>query len=341
VERLGADADFIIAPDVVADGDQTARLAREWLPRLDGFRRVLLAVQDGMSHELVEELLDGRPNRGIFLGGSDAWKDANIVPWGWWCGERNIYYHVGRVNTRARMRWCLDSGADSVDGTSGTRFGDNVPRVDRWRNEPNLLAKVDRTMKISRTYTFQAAHRLPNVPADHKCSRLHGHTYEVEIEVSGPVDPTMGWVRDFGMLDAAWDAIAGKMLDHRYLNEIEGLENPTSEHLTVWLWRRLSTHLWGEVVLSRLVVRENGRSAAICEPGDVESLPGIEPGFQTDVQYSSTKNIKHLPRFQERVTGIEPATFSLGSTPPSAEGAESVGNTGDSERGEAARSDVK
>lgn len=121
-------------------------------------------------------------------------------------------------------------------------------------------------MRISRTYTFQSAHRLPHVPDAHKCSRLHGHTYSVDVELVGPVDPALGWVCDFERMDVAWKAI-GEPLDHRYLNEIDGLENPTSEVISVWLWRRLFTYFG--TLLSRVIVHENGRSAAICEAGDV------------------------------------------------------------------------
>lgn len=122
-------------------------------------------------------------------------------------------------------------------------------------------------MRISRSYTFQSAHRLPNVPEAHKCSRLHGHTYSVDVELVGPVDPDLGWVCDFERIDVAWNAIAGTVLDHRYLNEIDGLENPTSEVIAMWLWRRLFVYFGA--MLSRVVVHENGRSAAICEATDV------------------------------------------------------------------------
>jgi 6-pyruvoyltetrahydropterin/6-carboxytetrahydropterin synthase len=120
-------------------------------------------------------------------------------------------------------------------------------------------------LRVSRVYEFQAAHRLPYVPPEHKCSRLHGHTYSVEVEVSGQCDDALGWVCDFGRIDVAWDAI-GKPLDHRYLNEIEGLQNPTSELLAVWLWRRFATHFGTDgATLTRITVYENGRSAATCE----------------------------------------------------------------------------
>lgn len=121
-------------------------------------------------------------------------------------------------------------------------------------------------MRISRRYVIQSAHRLPKVPPSHKCYALHGHTYEIEVELSGRVDTMLGWVLDFGMLDAAWSKI-GAPLDHVYLNEIEGLQNPTSENLALYLWSAIDTWVGGikAVELSRVTVHENGRSAATLE----------------------------------------------------------------------------
>jgi 6-pyruvoyltetrahydropterin/6-carboxytetrahydropterin synthase len=107
-------------------------------------------------------------------------------------------------------------------------------------------------MEIWREFTFEAAHRLPHVPAGHKCARLHGHSFRVAVHVRGPLDPTLGWVMDFADLKAAWRPL-DEALDHRYLNEIPGLENPTSEVLARWIWQRLTPGLPG---LSEVVVRE-------------------------------------------------------------------------------------
>lgn len=93
--------------------------------------------------------------------------------------------------------------------------------------------------EISRTFRIEAAHRLPHVPADHKCSRLHGHSFEVILHVDGPVDPKLGWILDFAEVDRAF-APVHDALDHRYLNEVEGLDNPTSENLAAWILRRVS-----------------------------------------------------------------------------------------------------
>ncbi|MCC2280265.1 6-carboxytetrahydropterin synthase QueD [Streptomyces sp. ET3-23] len=107
-------------------------------------------------------------------------------------------------------------------------------------------------MEIFREFTFEAAHRLPNVPEGHKCARLHGHSYKVIVHVEAPVDPESGWVMDFGDLKKAFKALEAQ-LDHYYLNDIEGLENPTSEVLARWIWDRLKRALPD---LSALTVRE-------------------------------------------------------------------------------------
>ncbi len=114
-------------------------------------------------------------------------------------------------------------------------------------------------MKIYKQFTFEAAHRLPNVPEGHKCARLHGHSFHVEIHVSGPIGPDSGWVMDFADLKTAF-APLHRVLDHNYLNEIPGLENPTSEHIARWIWERLQPTLPN---LSQIVVRETCTSGAI------------------------------------------------------------------------------
>lgn len=97
-------------------------------------------------------------------------------------------------------------------------------------------------MEIFKEFTFEAAHRLPNLPPEHKCSRLHGHSYRVRIWVNGPVTEPNGWVMDFADIKAACKPVIDE-LDHRYLNEIEGLENPTSERIAQWLWQRIKPRL--------------------------------------------------------------------------------------------------
>lgn len=113
--------------------------------------------------------------------------------------------------------------------------------------------------EIFREFTFEAAHRLPHVPEGHKCARLHGHSYRVAVHVAGPVDPHLGWVMDFGDIKAAFKPLED-CLDHHYLNEVAGLENPTSEVLAQWIWERLEVQL---PALSAVSVRETCTSGAM------------------------------------------------------------------------------
>lgn len=107
-------------------------------------------------------------------------------------------------------------------------------------------------MEIWKEFGFESAHRLPRVPQGHKCGRLHGHSFRVRVAVSGAPGEDSGWVMDFADLKKAWKPV-DDMLDHRYLNEVPGLENPTSEVLAVWIWDMLAPGLPG---LSAVSVRE-------------------------------------------------------------------------------------
>ncbi|MFN3409119.1 MAG: 6-carboxytetrahydropterin synthase QueD [Limisphaerales bacterium] len=106
--------------------------------------------------------------------------------------------------------------------------------------------------ELRKTFQFEAAHLLPKLPRGHKCRRLHGHSFQVEIVVAGAVDPKLGWVMDYADISAAFKPL-WRRLDHRYLNEIPGLENPTSELLAAWIWRRLKPKL---PLLKEVVVAE-------------------------------------------------------------------------------------
>lgn len=107
-------------------------------------------------------------------------------------------------------------------------------------------------VRLLREYRFEAAHRLPHVPAGHKCQRLHGHSFKIELSVYGEVDPATGWFIDYGDLDALWQPLHD-LLDHHYLNDVPGLENPTSELLAHWIW----TRLWPVLpALERVIVHE-------------------------------------------------------------------------------------
>jgi 6-pyruvoyltetrahydropterin/6-carboxytetrahydropterin synthase len=96
--------------------------------------------------------------------------------------------------------------------------------------------------EIFRSYAIEAAHRLPHVPEGHKCSRLHGHSFRITLHVGGELDPTLGWIIDFADVDRAFAPLLSQ-LDHHYLNEVPGLENPTSEVLARWVLERVKLPL--------------------------------------------------------------------------------------------------
>jgi 6-pyruvoyltetrahydropterin/6-carboxytetrahydropterin synthase len=114
-------------------------------------------------------------------------------------------------------------------------------------------------MVIFKKFTIDVAHRLPQVPTGHKCGNIHGHTFRIEVRVSAPIDGKLGWVMDFADLAAVVTPLKDQ-LDHSYLNEIEGLENPTSENLAKWIWRRLAPVL---PILSEITVQESPDSGCV------------------------------------------------------------------------------
>ena len=153
-------------------------------------------------------------------------------------------------------------------------------------------------MEIWREFTFEAAHLLPNVPDGHKCRRLHGHSYRVEIRVTGRVDEEAGWVMDFGEIKAAW-APLDDLLDHRYLNEVAGLDNPTSENVARWIWDRLAAAL----PLSAVTVRETCTSGCTYRAaGVIFYLGAHQPhwlesaGFPLFVSHRRLRERRSLPR---------------------------------------------
>lgn len=121
-----------------------------------------------------------------------------------------------------------------------------------------------RAMQIYKLFHIEAAHRLPNVPDGHKCARLHGHSFRVEIHVGGEPDAHTGWIMDYADIKAAFAPLY-EQLDHHYLNEVDGLENPTSEHLARWIFRRLKPAL---PALERVVVHETCTAGAVCTDTD-------------------------------------------------------------------------
>lgn len=136
-------------------------------------------------------------------------------------------------------------------------------------------------IELRKTFQFEAAHLLPHLPKSHKCRRLHGHSFVVEVVVEGECDLKLGWLMDYADISAAFKPIHEK-LDHYYLNEIDGLENPTSENLAVWIWKRLKPKL---PLLKEIVVAETcmrgacivGSRVFMCESRG--GLAGLMGGF--------------------------------------------------------------
>ena len=138
VKLLGAGADWIVIPDIVAGGIDSLAFSLEWMPRLLPLGvPLLLAVQDGMNPAEVRRHLDRKV--GIFVGGSTDWKIATALQWGALAGETGCHLHIGRVNTAARIRLCAAAGADSFDGTSASRYACTVAPLDLARRQPDLF----------------------------------------------------------------------------------------------------------------------------------------------------------------------------------------------------------
>ncbi|MBI3396801.1 MAG: 6-carboxytetrahydropterin synthase QueD [Spirochaetia bacterium] len=112
---------------------------------------------------------------------------------------------------------------------------------------------LSRTVEIVKEYRFEAAHLLPNLAAGHKCGRLHGHSFRFEVKLTGDADPHTGFLADFGEISAVVKPLLEDFLDHNYLNNVDGLENPTSEEIAMWLWRKIKPHF---PILSEIVVHE-------------------------------------------------------------------------------------
>ena len=139
IDELGAGADWIVLPDIVAGGRASLELSLRWSNRcLSCCPLVLIAVQDGMQEPDLEHLV-GR-SVGIFLGGSTPWKLANMARWGLFCARHGVYYHVARVNTERRMWMAIAAGADSIDGSSASRYAETLPLLDRASRQADLFA---------------------------------------------------------------------------------------------------------------------------------------------------------------------------------------------------------
>lgn len=140
VDTAGLKADFIVLPDIVAGGGNSLAFSVSWLPRLNSYRSLLLPLQDGMDPKAVLAILRAWPHVGIFLGGTTEYKLATMHDWGVAAAALGRWYHVGRVNSRRRIRMAAACGATSFDGTSATRFSCTLPLLDAARRQPNLFA---------------------------------------------------------------------------------------------------------------------------------------------------------------------------------------------------------
>lgn len=117
---------------------------------------------------------------------------------------------------------------------------------------------------IAKRFTFDAAHRLDRLPPSHKCHRMHGHTYEVELVFQGPVDETTGFVLDYADIAAAWDPLH-EQLDHRVLNEVKGLEVPSTENLAAWIATRIAAYVPGQIPSSGTLVQRRIETVRVRE----------------------------------------------------------------------------
>src|ERR1700733_12609339 len=124
--------------------------------------------------------------------------------------------------------------AESIPFTGAWRYRSRLGRA----APPGVLQNAGMRTRLQRMYRFEAAHFLPKVPPGHKCARMHGHSYQIDLVIEGDVDPELGWVIDFAEIDEHATPLV-RRLDHQVLNEIDGLANPTSELLAVWWWQHL------------------------------------------------------------------------------------------------------
>ncbi len=119
-------------------------------------------------------------------------------------------------------------------------------------------------VELRKTFQFEAAHLLPRLPESHKCRRLHGHSFRAEIVVAGECDPQLGWLIDYAEITRQFRPLF-EQLDHRYLNDVPGLDNPTSEHLARWIWDRLKPRL---PLLVEVVVAETCTARCVYRGAD-------------------------------------------------------------------------
>jgi 6-pyruvoyltetrahydropterin/6-carboxytetrahydropterin synthase len=145
---------------------------------------------------------------------------------------------------------------------------------------------VTRVATIAKRFTFDAAHRLERLPIEHPCFRLHGHTYGVEIVLLGPIDDHTGFIVDYADIATAWYEAIGSRLDHEYLNNIPGLEVPSTENLVYWIMRELAQRITRQTMTERTTllraVRVKESSTTWCELDAHVEATGLAPWFLSD-----------------------------------------------------------
>ncbi len=117
-------------------------------------------------------------------------------------------------------------------------------------------------VELIKEFSFEAAHFLPGAPDGHKCRRMHGHSFYFKLHLRGEVDKEKGWLMDFGEIKKIVKPILDNYLDHYVLNEVDGLKNPTSENIAIWLWDKLKPSL---PFLNRITLKETCTSSCVYE----------------------------------------------------------------------------
>jgi hypothetical protein len=149
VDLVGEGADWIVLPDVVQGGMASLEFSLTWMERLKGIpTKLLIAVQDGVQLEDVAPNLS--PAIGIFIGGSTSWKETTAGAWGSLARRRNCHLHVGRVNTVRRIRICAAAGANSIDGTSVSRFAKTLPPLDAASRQDDFFSTARESLLDAR-----------------------------------------------------------------------------------------------------------------------------------------------------------------------------------------------
>jgi 6-pyruvoyltetrahydropterin/6-carboxytetrahydropterin synthase len=185
------------------------------------------------------------------------------------CIARQINLFLARRRKRAFLSGTLagDTSGARLGGRSRARPVGQAAVVIlclriRMRSESAADEESRMRSRITKAFTFSAAHWLPHVPAGHKCGQLHGHSYRVILGLEGELDPQLGWVVDFGEVLAKVQPLRER-LDHSCLNEIEGLENSTAEILAAWIFHQLESVL---PLLTDVTVEETPSSSAHYRP---------------------------------------------------------------------------